>query len=210
MKKIMFNDRFGLEAGAINGRKTMTRRIATYDEIKNPQVGFLTDQPERGTCVICDGCRIVAKSLYKLGEIVAIAQSYEVMANSGYLNLMMEGPATFKKEYTGAGWSNKMFVRADLMPHQIQFTDIKAERLQDISDEDCIKEGIYFNPNPPKWREYDPYEPWPPHVKPYKFTTIHGYCKPQYAFSHLINAISGKDTWERNPWVFVYSYKLIK
>ena len=29
---------------------------------------------------------------------------------------------------------NKMFVRADLMPHVIEITDIKAERLQDISD----------------------------------------------------------------------------
>ena len=36
-----------------------------------------------------------------------------------------------------------MFVKADLMPRHIEFTDRKVERLQDISDEDCLKEGIY-------------------------------------------------------------------
>ena len=35
-----------------------------------------------------------------------------------------------------------MFVKADLMPHHIKITGIKVERLQDISDEDCLKEGI--------------------------------------------------------------------
>lgn len=30
MKKIMFNDRFGLTQAVLEGRKTMTRRIVTY------------------------------------------------------------------------------------------------------------------------------------------------------------------------------------
>ena len=40
------------------------------------------------------------------------------------------------------GWNNKMFVRADLMPHRIKITGIKLERLQDISEEDIYKEGF--------------------------------------------------------------------
>ena len=46
-------------------------------------------------------------------------------------------------EEMGAGWSNTMFTKADLMPHHIRITDIKIERLQNISDEDCFKEGIF-------------------------------------------------------------------
>ena len=32
----------------------------------------------------------------------------------------------------------------------------------------------------------------------------------QVAFANLINRISGKGTWESNPYVFAYSFKLIK
>lgn len=35
-----------------------------------------------------------------------------------------------------------MFVRADLMPHHIKITDVKVERLQDISDDDIMREGV--------------------------------------------------------------------
>ena len=202
----MFNDRYGLTAAVLQGRKTMTRRIVPTQYVPMIEDGLqgaaLIEAQRHGDA-------------YRENEIVAVAQSYETLANSGYLNKMVV-PANnpvkceFKKEYCNPGWLNKMFVRADLMPHQIQITDINIEHLQNISDEDCIKEGIYVNPNPPKWREYDPYEPWPPYVKPYKFTTIKGFCKPQFAFAYLIDAVSGKGTWERNPFVFAYSFKLIK
>lgn len=43
-----------------------------------------------------------------------------------------------------AGWTNKMFVRANLMKRHIRITDVKVERLRDISEEDCLKEGIIF------------------------------------------------------------------
>ena len=103
----------------------------------------------------------------------------------------------------GAGWTNKMFVRAELMPHQIRITNVRVERLQDISHEDCIKEGIvkamvgsedthfmtaYYVPNIPS----------EPHIL------------PQYAYAALIDRISRKGTWNSNPWVFVYDFELVK
>lgn len=45
-----------------------------------------------------------------------------------------------------ASWSNKMFVKAELMPHQIRITGIKCERLYDISEADCLREGIRYLP----------------------------------------------------------------
>ena len=221
MKKIMFNDRYGLTAAVLQGRKTMTRRIckeyATGQLILASDVESFRFYPDKNIVefLMKDGTIKVSVPPYKNNEFVAVAQSYETLANSGHLD-QMTVPANnpvqleFKKEYTGKGWSNKMFIRPDLMPHQTQINNFNIEHLQNISDEDCIKEGIYVNPNPPKWREYDPYEPWPPYVKPYKFTTIKGFCKPQFAFAYLIDAVSGKGTWERNPFVFAYSFKLIK
>ena len=119
MKKIMFSDAFCLTKAVLNGSKTMTRRV-------------LRDNVPLGNW------EETQKHLpYKVGEVVAIAQSYkEIYPNADF---EMIGDKFMTES---AGWTNKMFVRADLMPHHIRITDVKIERLQDISDEDCTKEGV--------------------------------------------------------------------
>lgn len=93
---------------------------------------------------------IIDDARYEVGEVIAIAQSYRDVAQGGYpIDSRYDAfrAANWRNNEDGAlkrsaGWSNKMFVRADLMPRHIWITYVKAERLQDISDEDCIKEGI--------------------------------------------------------------------
>ena len=77
----------------------------------------------------------LSSSRYKVGEVVAVAQKYKDIA----LDVPVELAAELIKQ---PGWNNKMFVRADLMPHHIRITNIRVERLRDISEEDCLKEGI--------------------------------------------------------------------
>lgn len=99
-----------------------------------------------------------------------------------------------------AGWNNKMFVIAASCKNHIRMINIKIQQLQDISDEDCLKEGIEE------------------HLKDvqYGFPTNIGYCgqypfsNPREAFAALIDKVSGKDTWKRNPWVWVYEFELVK
>lgn len=136
----------------------------------------------------------LSSSRYKLGEVVAVAQKYKDIA----LDMPVELAAELIKQ---PGWKNKMFVKADLMPHRIRITNIRIERLQDISDEDCIAEGIYPKANG-RWYCYDvvrrmgvSYDPYP---------------DPREAYAALIDKISGKGTWESNPWVFVYDFELVK
>ena len=94
-------------------------------------------------------------------------------------------------------WSNKLFMPESAARYFIEITEIRAERLQDISDEDCIKEGI-------GWSD---------------FPAIHFGIKegeyfhwlgdtPQKAYAALIDKINGKGTWEKNPFVWVYDFKL--
>ena len=198
MQKIMYNERYGLEQAVIDGIKTMTRRIAYDEEISNPNWGICLGGKDKGKVYLCDGECVVAKSNFAIGEVVAIAQSYKSL---GY-DIAALG--------NHAGWKNKFFVCADFMPHQIRITDIRAERLQDISDEDCIKEGVYYHTEPPKHHELDRYSPWNPSVKPYKFESNKYFCSAKYAFKYLIDKVSGKGTWGSNPWVFVYTSELVK
>lgn len=137
----------------------------------------------------------IGNAKYKPGEVVAVAQAYKHVFDE-----MMRGDYgddrydAFKNHYfgSGEGWHNKMFVCADFMPHQISITNIRIERLQDISDEDCLREGIEKDGDV------------------YSFNDYEGYKTPKLAFKALINRISGKGTWERNPWVFVYEFELVK
>jgi uncharacterized protein YqfB (UPF0267 family) len=193
MKKIMFNDRFGLTQAVLEGRKTMTRR----DEIDcNIQI------VNNRICVYSnDGYLLANKpTRYKVGEIVAIAQSYKDCGNIPDCELDEDGYPIMPKK---SGFFNKMFVKADLMPHHIEITDIKVERLQDISDEDCMKEGIYRldSANGNGGIAYS-------FVGASDKKHIGLYNTPRDAFSALIDKVSGKGTWESNPYVWVYEFEL--
>lgn len=184
MKKILFNDIFCLTQAVLDGTKTMTRRV-------------LRDNVPLGNWE-----ETVKHLLYKVGDIVAIAQSYHTLNKSGYV-------APEWCEHTcesSAGYKNKMFVRADLMPHHIKITGVKVERLQDISDDDILREGIYpqrfFNKVEYVFATKGKMNNTPVH-------RLKIFPTPREAFAALIDKISGKGTWESNPWVAVYSFELI-
>lgn len=178
MKKIMFNDKYCLTQAVLDGTKTMTRRL-------------LKDGTPLGNWE-----ETVMSLPYKVGEIVAIAQSYHTLNKSGYV-------APEWCEHTcesSAGYENKMFVRADLMPHHIRITGVKVERLQDISDDDCLREGV--------WQFYDNKNLF--YVsKAIGYAPDVAFLSAREAFWYLIDKISGKGTWENNPWVVAYSFELV-
>lgn len=193
-KKIFFNDKYLLTQAVLDGTKTMTRRL-------------LRDNVPLGNWE-----ETVKHLPYKVGEVVAIAQSY----NDIYNELEEQGgdvsndwwiPSFEGKVLdTLAGYKNKMFVRSDLMKHHIKITDVKVEYLQNISDDEILREGIYPQ------RFFNKVE--------YVFTTkgkinntpVHRlkvFPTPRKAFAALIDKVSGKGTWESNPWVVAYEFKVI-
>ena len=208
----MFNDRFGLTEAVLAGRKTMTRRIIPDIEIdwnrrgmvQLPVGGFEHDVlfmdvrqilPDAGRSDYSAPKKYQPK--YERGEIIAVAQSYHELNKRGFI-----APEWCEHSCEdSAGYENKMFVRADLMPHRIRITDIQLQRLNNISDEDCMREGITkgdFKDFPQQM--YFPY-------KGCKDTEV--MWTPQGAFSILIDKICGKGTWDSNPWVYVYTFELL-
>lgn len=192
----MFNDKYGLTQAVLVGRKTQTRRIAympngfiTFDD-----KDFQLKKLDNGQALLTLCNNEFKTAHYKIGEEVAIAQRYADLAYDGEFFRLL-GKVLFEK-----GCNNKMFVRADLMPHRIRITNIRIERLQDISDEDCMKEGIWSDEN--VGLEGTTY--WYHGLANSSFRTA------KEAYASLIDKISGKGTWESNPWVFVYDFELIK
>ena len=176
MKKIMFSDKILLTQAVLNGTKTMTRRL-----LKNGTP--LGNWEETG------------KSLpYKVGEIVAIAQSYKDIGIHDIIGYKAYGQNMYEPIYAelSAGWNNKMFVKSELMPHHIRIIDVKIERLRDISDDDALKEGVFKLTD--------------------KYFLSNGidkaFTSAREAFAYLIDKVGGKGVWESNPWVVAYSFEL--
>lgn len=194
MKKIIFNDQYGLTQAVLDGRKTQTRRIAYKEPFKYYcNCGFCTEGKDKGRLFINDGNEIVSKSKYKIGEVVAIAQRYNDIPYIKELHPRIN---------TSEGWSNKMFVKSDLMPHQIIITNIRCERLQYISTDDCMKEGIYCC-----------YITWFHNLYSYDATNDSKrkkmwYSTPIEAYKMLSCKLHLH--WDSNPLVFVYDFKLVK
>lgn len=193
MQKIMFNDQYGLTQAVLDGRKTQTRRIAYQEPFRrNFNCGFCMEGKDKGKLTINDGNEIVAKSTYKIGEVVAVAQRYSDIpfANDIFIRAVP------------IGWSNKMFVKSSLMPHQIKITNIRCERLQDISTDDCMKEGIYCS-----------HMVW--FHDTYSYDATNDSKRKKWWYKTPIEAYKMLSCklhlhWGSNPLVFVYDFVLVK
>lgn len=85
------------------------------------------------------------------------------------------------------------------MPYKVRITGVRVERLQDISDEDCLREGVRYSPE----------------IDKYYFERVDKeqgfyFNSPREAFAALIDKVSGKGTWNSNPFVVVYKFELVK
>ena len=201
MQKIMFNDKYGLTQAVLEGRKTQTRRIAdTAGRLRDITVRHDLGGVNKGRACLFDDGIILTQSAYKLSETIAIAQKYEdLKKNDEFLYLCGKNGMPLGRIIYEKGCFNKMFARAGLMPHHIYITRIRVERLQDISEEDCLKEGIL--------RGYDVGSDSTTYW--YHGLANSSFRTPQDAYASLIDRISGKGTWKSNPYVFVYDFDLI-
>ena len=203
MKKIMFNDRYDLTQAVLEGRKTQTRRIAYKQNgfIVFDDEDFQLKKLDNGRTLLTLRDNRFKAAHYKIGETIAIAQRYEdLIKNDEFYRLCGKNGMPLECIKYERGCNNKMFVRADLMPHHIRITRIRVERLQDISEEDCLTEGI--------WRAHEVGL----ESVTYWYTRLANspYRTAREAYAALIDKISGKGTWQSNPYVFVYDFELIR
>ena len=223
MQKIMFNDQCGLTKAVLEGRKTMTRRVIPQKLVEYI-LGEFRQEYYEGTLDWLDDKACIEQYLfiehteklrYKTGDIVAVAQSYRDILNEGddsheelldtliqRYGLTPKSPVSWAlKRYaveTLPAYRNKEFVYPDLTPNRILIANNKIEQLQDITNTDCMKEGI---------------------VKVCGLFGCQGVCErgdqlffssPRAAFAALIGKVCGRNTWNDNPWVIAHSFEKIK
>lgn len=206
MKKIMFNNTYGLNQAVKQGTKTMTHRVLNLSEEDEAWLDHTFDWD------LCESDILDRYAQYKVGEVVAVAESYkDIIGDRVFLVSYETGVSVHRSIMEREkGWSNKQNVASEFMPTRILFTDRWIERLQNISEADCLKEGIIDMITPVLY-------PCGNHVYTFEgnkggawYGSIQGYITARIAFSHLIDKVSKKGTWERNPWTIAYTFELVK
>ena len=77
----------------------------------------------------------------------------------------------------------------------LEITNVRSERLNDISEQDSKAEGIWHNEISNRYH--------------YKEGCGAALIKPEAAFMTLWESISGEGSWNENPWVWVIDFKSI-
>ncbi len=97
-------------------------------------------------------------------------------------------------EMEGFKWKPAIYMPRQASRITLELTSIRVERLQDISEEDAIAEGLFPNP------KY-------PHAKLYTWDGVQGNSNnPCYAYQLLWESINGANSWAENPWVWVVTF----
>lgn len=183
----------------LSGQKTQTRRIVknvssdncmTLTKPIKTRDGVYThvmDAPKHGLCPHGNvGDRIWVRETFAKGLSTKSTLAFR---------------ATHKPEDLEDGfWETIKWTPSIHMPRWasrilLEITNVRVERLNDISEQDAIAEGIErYNDDGIVY--YGPYGK--------------GDCRPERAFSDLWKSIYGDESWEKNPWVWCISFKRVQ
>lgn len=208
------------------GTKTQTRRLHNLERINAvPDYWACTPTMDPNIIAFVDRASITSGRIESLIRVKPYYLAGELLWAKE--TIMLPPPITPRLLREGADTWPTHYYRADLDKAQIEelkewgwkvktarFMDKiytrdwyrvkswRAERLKDISEADCIAEGIVK-------------DTWEFNTAPYR-SYIHtginsGRSIPQAAFMDLWNAINLKTfPWSMNPWVFVYEYEKLE
>lgn len=210
MKGICFKE--PLFSATVLGKKTQTRRIA---QVPKNAVGLqielrAIDKAFWGLSALNEngGTRNPATDQewqiyprYKVGEKIFLKEPYYRL-DSGTIEYKYQ-PSFWLEGCVEPSWkwNNKLFMPASAARYFIMITGVRAELLQDISHEDCIKEGIVQGISSGGTF-------WGVKLTDGIYTSYSS--TPRQAYAVLIDKINGNGTWDSNPIVWVYDYELVK
>lgn len=190
----------------IEGRKTMTRRLpkwkfnpeypgvtaASIDRVEiRDGIAYAWGETWRG-----DGIVIAEAPVpYEPGMRLWVRETFAECAKAG-------GHIIYKADCEGIGtchvsggqWKPSIFMPRWASRITLEVTEVRVERLQDISEADAMAEGV-------SWQDYKKHGSEP------------AYTDYLYAFRvawDQINGTRASRDWESNPWVWVVAFKVVE
>ncbi len=141
-------------------------------------------------------------SSYKQGYILWVRETFaiqqpamspgdEIPDWTNYVYKADNPPSDWRK----GKWKPSIFMPREACRLFLEVTDIRVERLQDISEEDAIKEGV-------KYELYNGLKLWVDYIdNDYKLPSAF------QSYQTIWHKINGPGSWDKNDWVWVISFK---
>ncbi|WP_227515371.1 hypothetical protein [Marinobacter salinus] len=212
-RPILFKDE--MVRAILEGRKTQTRRVVKgidHDLLDMMSEDLETEAPNSelleliyGPSTDDDGKRVADQWLVRCTDcpeegVLTIGQGHGkpgdhlwVRETFGYRD---DGRLYFQADQTLGQlnvdrWKPSIHMPRSLSRITLEITDVRVERLQDISEEDAWNEGVQ------DWMGKE--TPWKGELAP---VSVH-------AFAALWESINGSDSWDANPWVWVIEFRRV-
>lgn len=139
-------------------RKTMTRRVVKPQSLFEGKDGIITRYPNQEGCPygqVGDRLWVRETFCYKRDPITAITSDNEFWyraTNPEVIKIDDDGSHAFRKD----GWSASPWLPSIHMPRKasritLEITNIRVERVQDITAGDTVKEGVTGMSFQPLW-----------------------------------------------------------
>jgi hypothetical protein len=196
------------------GRKTQTRRVVKFP-LKVPMVmasiGDCDSPPMLYCCKWQAGDMMYVRETWQHTDCMNLHRSDE---NAGYIYKASENGEAWESSDENWHWKPSIHLPKDGSRIWLQIESVKVERVQGISEDDAIAEGVQENlcDDPAKCPsvlkgdiccgkgEYFRY--------PVDFDDEPCYSA-QESFQTLWQSINGRESWDANPWVWVVSFKVL-
>jgi hypothetical protein len=183
------------------GRKTQTRRIIK-PQPKDDLTFLGWKLPEY--VQVAFGRGLKTDSLHKfpygkVGDVLWVRETWQPSANDVFVH--------FKADYSkpGKGWKPSIHMPKSYARIWLRITNVRVERLHDISEEDTKSEGIeQFTRDGVGFK--------------YGLNGWHWHChegfpfmcsRRSFAFEVLWKSINSEQSWDENPWVWVIEFERI-
>lgn len=213
MKPILFSTE--MVRAILSDRKTMTRRVIKDKDITNnfdiDIDGSVYAYIDRETG---DSYTPTAIAKYQIGDILWVQETWKVIrllenmqmqfeyradgVISKTIDFLLDRFTKFKKFADKNGWQSPYFMPCEAARIFLRVTDVRAERLQDITPFDAWNEGCRIGNSFP-WEEHIP--------------ELQQQCR-DIVFKALWDSTVKKSDldaygWNANPWVWVYEFERV-
>lgn len=207
-KPILFNTE--MVKAILEGRKTVTRRVIKLPKhVEEQENGLYTLYAEGGAYIDAkfETVKDYINPPYKIGDILYVRETWGIQSMKNYgkrvkflfkaePNKELKEVALSESRYDDMlkysfknGWQPSLFMPREAARIFLEVTNVKVERLQDITTEGCFNEGIKYDYNSQN-NEFD-------------------------TFAELWNSTIKKNeldmySWNTNPWVWVIEFKRLE
>lgn len=186
----------------LDGRKTQTRRLVKPQPILQGETWFLEQGLSRSAIAGIDGrCHAGAGTHCQFGLPGDHLWVREGFCRSTDDEITYRASIDESQYPKDINWKPSIHMPRWACRLVLEITEVRVERLQNISRQDAIAEGISVLPlqsadDPSAWWQSSP--------------GVNQERTPQATFAGLWRSIHGKESWDANPWLWVISFKPVR